>query len=247
MKRNSILAAAAILLLIFFSCKEKVQNESVAQSNLPEEEEQIVPKKYTNENGSICVIFGYGFNDDKFYDDALEKLGAIYGLDDEGGLIFPLRYPEDFKSKIDNLYEKVDKKNLRGMIFLGAPEKTYIALYKIKESVYGNANIPYSIFSFFPQDDTLGQESICDLVVEYERSAAEEATKTEIEMPIDENAERVVISAIEYMANINGPMKTDGNLHERVQTIVGPDNRIHRYTDSDSGIQALNHYVMEKR
>ena len=73
MKRNSVLASATILilLLIFSSCKEKGQNVNVAQSNLPEEEEQIVQKKYTNENGSICVIFGYGFNDDQFYDDAL--------------------------------------------------------------------------------------------------------------------------------------------------------------------------------
>ncbi len=251
MKKNisiAIISTIALSLMVLTaSCKNKNKNAGQVQSNLPDAEEQAEQKKYTNENGAICVIFGYGFNNDEFYNDAIEKLGAIYGMDEEGGLIYALRYPDDFKSKIDNLYEKVDKKNLRGMIFLGAPENTYLTLYKIKETIYGDADIPYSIFSFFPQDDTLGQESICDLVVEYERSAAEEAATTEIEVPIDDNAEKVVISAIEYMANIIGHMKMDGNLHERVQTIVGPNNRIHRYTDRDSGIQALNHYVMEKR
>ena len=245
--KRAFFVALSLALMIFTSCKNKNQNGGLAQSTLPDMEEETVQKKYTNENGSICVIFGYGFNNDDFYDDAIEKLGAIYGLDEEGGLIYPLRYPEDFKQKITQLYSLVEKKNLRGMVFLGAPENTYMALYKIKEALYNDGAFPYSIFSFFPQDDTLGQESICDLVVEYDRASSDADPGMEEEMQIDENAEKVVISAIEYMANINGPMKMDGNLHERVQTIVGSNNRIHRYTDRDSGIQALNHYVMEKK
>lgn len=196
-----------------------------------------------SDEGVICVLFGYGFNNEDFYTDALQKLGSEYGLEENDGLICALLYPDDFKGRISNLRSLIEEKTLRGLIILGAPEGTHNELARIQED--WDENVPYPVFSFFPRDDMLGQESTCNFVLEYARSVEDEALSTEIHQEIDETAENIVIRAVRYMAELPGPLPPDKDLHSHVQAIAG-STTIHRYTNRETGIQSINHFIMEQ-
>ena len=92
----------------------------------------------------------------------------------------------------------------------------------------------------------LGQESTCNFVLEYERSIEDEALSTEIHQEIDETAENIVLRAVHYMADLPGPLPLDKDLHSHVQAIAG-SLPIHRYTNRETGIQSINHFIMEQK
>ena len=197
-----------------------------------------------NEEGVICVLFGHGFNDEHFILDATQKLSSEYGLEEDGGLVFLLSYPEDFKGKISNLHSLLDEKVVKGLIILGAPEGTHNELAHIEED--WDENVPYPIFSFFPRDDMLGQESTCNFVLEYARTGTEDDSLFQEEHEgLDATAETIVIKAVRYMAELPGPLPPDKDLHSHVQAIAG-NIPVHRYTNRETGIQSINHFVMEQ-
>ena len=194
-----------------------------------------------NENGqAICVVFGYGFNSPDFYEDALNKLGAIYGLESTGGIIWPVIYPDDLRSRIMNLHDMANEKQLKGIILLGAPENTHYMLAKLQDD-WDNLP-PYNIFSFFPQDDILGEESTSSLILEHTRS--EDDTAEETELKVDAETVDLLLRAVRYMLELPGPLPLDSDLIAHVQHIAG-NHKVHRYTDSETGLQAINHFVME--
>ena len=48
------------------------------------------------------------------------------------------------------------------------------------------------------------------------------------------------------MALLNGPLPMNDKLREHIQNIAG-EAVIKRYVDHDTGIQSMNHYVLEKK
>ncbi|MBO4319050.1 MAG: hypothetical protein J5857_01100 [Treponema sp.] len=248
MKKILMAALAALMILSVLGCSKKKEKKtntvssgsSQSASNNSDGEEVI---NWTNEDGVICVLFGYGFNSDESYTDVLNHLSSVYGLDENGGLLYPVRFPDDLKNKIGNLYSYLSDVNIRGLILLGAPEGTHLQLLKFQNED-GERDIP--IFSFFPQDDALGQECTCDFVLEYERNAQEQADSTEVENKIDKDAEDIALRAVKYMALLNGPLPMNDKLREHIQNIAG-EAVIKRYVDHDTGIQSMNHYVLEKK
>ena len=173
----------------------------------------------------------------------LNRLSSVYGLDSNGGLLYPILFPDDLKGKIGNLYSHLNGVDMRGLILLGAPAGTHNQLAKYMDQD-GGRNFP--VFSFFPLDDVLGQEYTCDIVLEYERNAQEQVDSTEVEQKIDKDAEDIAFKAVRYMALLNGPLPMNDQLREHIQNIVG-DKQIKRYVDHDTGIQSMNHYVLEQK
>ena len=249
MKKILLFSLMAITLLCVTSCSKKKEKRSAPVdsdyqqgSNASSDGEEII--NWTNEQGCICVLFGEGFNDNEVYTEMLNRLSSTYGLDENGGLLYPVLFPDDLKNKISNLYSYLNDVDLRGLILLGAPEGTHLQLAKFMDADGGRT---FPVFSFFPLDDVLGQECTCDFVLEYERSAQEQVDSTEVEHKIDKGAEDIAFKAVRYMALLNGPLPMNDNLREHIQNIVGEDTPIKRYVDHDTGIQSMNHYVLEKK
>ncbi len=242
--------AFCVFAFFLFGCTEKKRSSSswddgdllqlsVKESN-PEENSEMPFMHREPNDGLICVMFGYGFNTEDFYTNTISRLKEKYGLEEDGGLIVPIIYPDDLKSRISNLYDVVSERNIKGLILLGAPEMTHKTLMKLRND--WNGHPPYAIFSFMPQDDILGQESCCDFVLEYERK-----TNIEVEsenVVIGEDADDIVLRAVRYMAALPSALPLDLDLHSHVQSIVG-EKKVRRYTDTESGIQVINHFIIE--
>ncbi len=228
------------LLTVFLSCGNKP-----AKKIDPQTIEVEVTTHYTNENGVICIVFGYGFNESQYYSQAIEKLGSIYGLNQDGGLIFPLVFPDDLKNGIKGVHKVLEGTTIKGIIFLGAPDETHLLLARYQDENGGE--IPFPVISLFPQDNVLGQESTCSLILDYEHSSDVDTTTTETALHIDESADLIFANTVKYMANMNEPLKIGPELKNVVEKIVGAGTVFHRYVDRGSSMQALNHYIVESR
>ncbi|MBP5157187.1 MAG: hypothetical protein ILP18_04865 [Treponema sp.] len=224
--------------------------------------------RYSSEDGIICVLFGYGFNSEGFLNDFLVILKDRYGLESNGGIIFPVVFTEDDMediltiSKISSIYDIINERNIKGIILLGAPEGTHRYLGKLRQD--WDERPPYAIFSFMPQDDIMGEEFNCDFVLEYERNASPEEEEVEVKA-IDKTAEQIVLRAVRYMEDLpndiyspdsallaanaepsfRNSVFSDKDLHSHVQSIVG-EKKVRRYVDGETGIQSINHFVIEQ-
>ena len=187
----------------------------------------------------MCVLFGYGFNGEEFLEPALSALEGRFGLSDDGGLVLPVVFPDDLHGRISNLREVAEKNNIRAMILLGAPEDTHLTLVRIIEG--WEETHPFNIFSLFPQDDVLGEEFSCNFVLDFE--SASDIVLGDEHQKVDDEALYVLCQAVEYAALLPDVLKIDGELHLHVQAIVG-DKKVLRYTDSETGIQSKNHFVI---
>ncbi len=161
---------------------------------------------YSPEDGIICLLLGYGFNDTEFLNDFIEILKKRYGLESEGGIILPVIYTEEdidgllTISKISSIYDIINERSIKGLILLGAPDGTHRYLSKLRQD--WDDRPPYAIFSLMPQDDVLGEEFNCDFVLEYERKATlEEEDEVEV-TSIDKTAEQIILRAIRYMEDL---------------------------------------------
>ena len=91
--------------LTFTGCKKQQKtadtNSVDLTLNMAEEAKlQQTPQKWHVTNKRICVLFGYDFNNPEIKENLLVILKDNFGLDEDGGLIYPLTYPEDFKHGI---------------------------------------------------------------------------------------------------------------------------------------------------
>jgi hypothetical protein len=196
----------------------------------------------------ICIIFGYGFNDSAFVQRVLVQLDADYGIqtENEAGLILEYVYPDDFmhsgKERISKLADILEDEKLAGILILGAPEGTHAVIARMQDKAGGS--LSYPVFSLFPQDDVLGTESTANFVLDYPQKTdtigSEDAPQV-----IDSDADELILNSVQAMVSLRGPVPADDKLHPFVQKLVGSRKKVSRYNDSETGLQAVNHFIIE--
>ena len=255
-KYTGIFTISLLLLVTTISCKkEKTQiteTDTIQLSIQPATDTQALQtqnQKWHVTNKRVCVIFGYDFNAPQAVEKFTELLEKRYGLENDGGLIYTMIYPDSFKhgvksysSELTSALTSTDR-DLAGVIILGAPENTHTAFAKLQD--FWEMGVPYPIYALFPQDDVLGLESTCDFVLDKEQQTdlsgdiAPEETVSEIIL----EAPEVLTDCIDYMLDMEGPFVKDSTLPKHVQQML-KDKRIHHYVDPESGIQSINHFVL---
>ncbi|MDE5898837.1 MAG: DUF3798 domain-containing protein [Treponemataceae bacterium] len=176
------------------------------------------------------------------------RLGKQFGLEEDGGTVLPLVFPDDFRrgsrTYITSLVDLLADKEVRGIIILGAPEATHVAIARIQDSWNGLPQLSFPVFSFFPQDDVLGMESAADFVLDKTQHAdisglaSEEAVQTAAEVP------ELVEKSVHYMLMSGAPFEQNAKLYEVVKKLA-EGKRIARYADPDTGLISINHFVLE--
>lgn len=253
-KLSIILISIAVISLTFSGCK-KNQKEYDANSidlTLKQAEEapmQAAPQKWHLTNKRVCVLFGYDFNNPEVKEPLLALLRENFGLAEDGGLIFPVCYPEDFKHGVRGyatdfaaILQEEDL-DLSGIVLLGAPENTHTALAKNQDK--WEQNVPYPVVALFPQDDVLGIESTCDIVVDKGQTAGitGEIAPEETDGQIHPNAPEIIVETIKYIQLLDGaPSRTKDLQKHMAQMLEG--FQFHHYTDPESGLQSINHFVL---
>lgn len=197
----------------------------------------------------ICVVLGYGYNDESFVEKSRLMLDRDYGVEtaENAGLILLYVYPDDFdvggKTRISKLTSLLDERKLAGILILGAPEGMNIPLAKLQDAAGGS--LPYPVFSLFTQDDVLASEATADFVLDYAQGGETAALQEEVEVTQDFDADTLISNSIQEMISLKGAVSPDTNLLTFVQDIVGKNRAISHYTDVESGIQAANHFIFQ--
>ena len=243
--------AASILLsaLAFTACKNEKKLTASSTLSTAESSDKVPAKlkKISEETKSyladknIVVVLGYGYNDEENVTKITQNLNENFGVEteDKKALITVLVYPADFmvagKERISSLADRIEDKNLAGMIVLGAPEGLHIALSKIQDK-NEDGKIHYPVFTFFSQDDVLGSESTSDFVLDY-------AHKTDF-IP-DFDATNILTNSLSKMLELREPLRADGNLINFVQSLLEKNRTVVRYIDGETGLQSINHFIFE--
>lgn len=246
----------SLLLLSATSCKKQKtpvpESEQVHINIQQPQDSQVLDtqnQRWHVTNKRVCVIFGYDFNTPEAVEKFTALLGQRYGLESEGGLIYTLVYPDNFKhggkSYATELAADLTStdRDLAGIIILGAPENTHTAFAKLQD--FWEMGVPFPVYALFPQDDVLGLESTCDFVLDKEQhtdlsgDVAPEETASQIIL----EAPEVLTDCIDYMLEMEGPFVKDSTLPKHVQQMLR-DKKIHHYVDPESGIQSINHFVL---
>ena len=226
------------------------QNNAELSRNIPEKLKKISPEtKSYIEGKNIVVVLGYGYNDDTNIAKIKQSLNSNFGLETEekSGLISIFVYPTDFmvagKKRISSLADRIEDKNLVGMVILGSPEDMHIALSKIQDKTE-DGKIPYPVFTLFSQDDVLGSESTSDFVLDYaHKTNTIEGEVTDF-IP-DFDATKILINAISEMIELREPLKADSNLLPFVQKLLDKKRNVIHYVDGETGLQSINHFIFE--
>lgn len=245
------------ILSLFISCNNQnmqpLDSDYIELSGTPSSIENItekpIPSKITNKR--IIVLFGYDFNSTDIVQDFTARLSKTFGVDADGGLIYPVVYPSDFKhntrdyaNDLTNLLQSNDRE-VAGVVILGAPERTHLALAKNQDK--WNQKVPYPVIALFPQDESLGLESTCDIVLDKGQSDsaqvfAENGTE-EIESQTIKEAPEILINTIKYLQNIHGPLEKDSNLQLHARQMFN-NFKISHYVDTETGLPSVNHFVL---
>lgn len=243
--------------LFFNSCSQKNNQELLDtdyyELSLSTTEPQNIPDFSTqlwhSTNKKILVFFGYNFNSPEITDRLLSVLEEHYGLAEDGGLILPVFYPDNFKhlrsfySELANIIQD-DNYDFSGIITLGAPENTYIALARNQD--FWEQNVPYPVFALFPQDNVLGLEATCDIVLDKAQNAQlnGDIVSEEAEVSVIKEAPEILIRAIDYMLFLDSSLLKNKNLSTHLKQILGDSIPFHHYLDSETGLQSINHFVL---
>ena len=252
-KKLSIFLLIIICLVGIISCKKEEipLDNSVSTIELQDgNEEELVqsPQKWHLTNKRLFVLFGYDFNLPQVFEPILQELKENFGLDSDGGLILPFIYPGDFKHGTrgystdffnvlqDNTYD------FCGVLLIGAPENTHYAIAR-NQDAWGR--VPYPVIALFPQDDTLGLEATCDIVLDKGFTAGLKGDNVEDETVTQSfpEASEIINRTIEYILALNGPLEKNTNIQNHILQMY-KDKKIHHYTDPESGLQAINHFVL---
>ena len=254
--KKSIYFIIIISVIFLAGCRKAktpvMEQDSIQLSVSPSSNESVLDSKTQTwhvTNKRVCVIFGYDFNSPEAVEKFTALLGERYGLEGDGGLIYTLIYPDSFKhgakgygSELAAILTGTDK-DLAGIIILGAPENTHSAFAKLQD--FWEMGVPYPIYALFPQDDVLGLESTCDFVLDKEQMTdltgdiAPEETVSEIIL----EAPEVLTDCIDYMLEMEGPFVKDSTLPKHITQML-KNKKIHHYVDPESGIQSINHFVL---
>lgn len=252
-----ILFSAVILMLCGCSKKKSavdtIASEADAAAGAPSKQGTKL-KHISNETKEylskkhICIVYGYGCNDTSFVQQSLFQLAAAYGVETENnsGLILAYVFPDDFMHsgtpRVGMLYDLLEDKKLAGLIILGAPDGMNSAVARLEDSAGGK--LSYPVFSFFSQDDVLGTESTADFVLDYaqDTDASGSEEKTQI---LGSDVFDLIMNSVQTMINLRGPVPADKELHGFVQKLVGSKKKVIRYIDSETGLQSINHFVID--
>ena len=256
--RRTFFVFAALSVFSLMSCKKEkplAASTSLSQSG---SQKQNAPAKLTKispetraylEGKNIVVILGYGYNDNEHVAKITQSLNSNFGVETEENpaLISLFVYPVDFmvsgKERISSLADKIEDKNLAGMIILGAPDGLHIALSKIQDK-NESGKIPYPVFTFFSQDDVLGTESTSDFVLDYAHKTNTIENEVTDFIP-DFDATQILINALAKMIELREPLKADNNLLPFVQGLLEKNRTVIRYVDGETGLQSINHFIFE--
>lgn len=223
----------------------QISLSSVAPDSVPEFKTQT--RHLTNQK--ILVFFGYNFNSDETYNTLLKILEDNYGLDENDGVICAIRYPDSFKHSIKSFYSELTSiltsasENYAGVILLGAPENTHIALSRNQD--FWDQQVPYPVISLFPQDNVLGLEAACDYIIDKSNSIQlhEDIENEEEEVTTIEHFPEILMNTIDYILDIGEPLPIDKNLEAQVFQIY-KSRTFHHYVDSETGLQSINHFII---
>ena len=195
----------------------------------------------------ICILFGYGYNSADFTAKMTEELEARYGSAENGGLILPLIFPDDFKrggkSFSSEFGSLLDAEELRGIILLGAPDGTHKAIARLQDSFCGN--VPYPVFSFFSQDDVLAMEDSADILIDKAQKAElDGVVETGTELTFAKEVPELLKNAADVIASSDAPFEKNAGLLALAERLAG-GAKISRYIDTETGLVSVNHFVME--
>lgn len=254
--RNYFLFAFMLFVSVtFFSCQKKTvkrtSNRKNQNINVPTKLRELDDIKIREINGkSIILLLGYGFNDNEIIKKITNSVGAAFGIDSEekSGLVSLYIYPDDFgkDEKISRLSGMIEKKDIIGMIILGAPDKTHKTIADLMDK-NESRKLPYPVYSFFPQDDILGSQYISDFVVDYAGNS--ESSDKDIEGSEEEKTHSIkdfdVSNAIVNSIQLILVNSENDNISTKVQKILGQNHKISRYVDPETKVPAINHFVFE--
>lgn len=258
---KGLLKTALFTFLAFFAifalaCKN--DRKLTAENSLEQSDSDSSPLKLKKlsaetkayiEGKNIVVVLGYGYNDVESITKITKTLDENFGIEteDKPALLSVLVYPADFmvagKERISSLADRIEGKNLAGMIILGAPDGLHIALSKIQDKAEGG-KISYPIFTFFSQDDVLGSESTSDFVLDYAHKTNTIDGEVTDFIP-DFDASQILTNSISEMIELREPLKADANLKTFVQKLLDKNRTVIHYVDGESGLQSINHFIFE--
>lgn len=259
MKKLILLLSTVLILSLAVSCKKSntsdvksVHNLTLSQVSADSDQFAQIISQWHITNKRIYVLFGYGFNSPNVIEKVKLVLENRYGLDEDEGLICPVIYPDDFKHNgkaiATELYHMLaeSEKDIAGVLLLGAPDTTHIALGRLQD--FWDMNVPYPIISLFPQDDVLGLESTCDIVIDKSQKNQnnDEEISDEETASISEDTPGLIISILDYMITLNGTIPKDSDLQVHVSQMLEGKN-LNMYVDPETGIRSINHFVLETK
>ena len=253
---KTVVTACAFTVLAagFTGCKKTQKEEDTNSVDLTLNQAdtpaiQSTPQKWHVTNKRIAVLFGYDFNNPDIKEELLSLLSENFGLDEDGGLIYPITYPDDFKHGVKGYASdftavlQSDDLDLAGVVLLGAPENTHIALARNQDK--WELEVPYPVIALFPQDDVLGIESTCDIVVDKGQTAGltGEIAPEESDGQIHAKAPEIIVETIKYIQLLDGAPERSKALQKHMEQML-EGYQFHHYTDPESGLMSINHFVL---
>lgn len=242
------------LLCVLSSCEKKSL-----------EHEKNNKYSWVAEDGVVAVVFGLGYNEKPFVDETVSLLQQKYGLESEGGIVWPLYFPDDFKidgiTRVSLLPKLLEEKKLCGLIILGMPEIMFSSLCNLKESMldrdFKNGK-PYPVFSLFSQDDVLGTEAGSDLVFDFKAShtaainieeaieSMEETTTEESDVLFLSKVPELLLDSVVGILNYYQQVENGEKISDIAKSIFSDNWKVESYYDAETGIRSLNHFTLEE-
>lgn len=253
--KYTVMALCAASALSITGCKKEKTNPedavtlSVSKANEQKIKFEDTVKQWHVTNKRIFVLYGYAFNDEETIKKFDELLQDRYGLDSDGGLICTLTYPDSFKhngkSYSSELYSILSEteKEIAGVVILGAPETTHIALGRLQD--FWDMQIPYPIIALFPQDDVSGLQSTCDIVIDKSQKVdiSGDVEPEEIEAQPVEEAAGILKNTLDYIITLNGSIAKDSDMAVHVSQLL-QNYSYSNYVDSETGLKSINHFIL---
>ncbi|MCR4734388.1 MAG: hypothetical protein K5829_05240 [Treponema sp.] len=248
-----ILLTTFSLFTLFPSCNAEEEPESTEdflslEVSAAEESDYSGIQKWHITNKKVCVIFGYDFNSPEIITSYKKILGENFGLEEDGGMIVTITYPDDFRH--NGKYLVTDLKNFLSdasrdycaVVILGAPENTHISLARLQDE--WNMQLPFPIAALFPQDDVLGLEATCDFVLDRQQSGemTDEAFSHNDDF-IAEKAPLILCQTIDYMTKLGTSLPKDSSVQANILQMLDGENLAH-YLDPETGLQSINHFII---
>ncbi|MBO7135138.1 MAG: hypothetical protein J6V73_00775 [Spirochaetaceae bacterium] len=231
MKRKFFLCIAAACIILLASCEKKAEEPAAgaAAVQLQNEESEIA----ISGGGITAILFAYNYNSPEFVRDCIKYLDGEFGLEENGGIIKPLVFPDDFKSgnkpRISLLRNYVRDTKINALIALGAPEDTAAALTVLRDQGWKTP-----VYSLFPQDEPLPSEYVSAFVLE----------NADLQRPVDAESLFLLLSKLVRYAQTADELN-NATIKNVLQNVVGFNWQILPYIDSETGIRPANHFVLQ--